>query len=394
MSLYFNYTQGTSLQVANNAAFRFGTGDFTVEFFVKSMRIDNTRIFSFNKYPNATFSFELQFESSGAKIIMNGETVISTNDLNSPYPWIGFWRHVAISRNSGTMRLFVDGTLIGSATSTQNFNDSTNPLYIGGELNSDYSTTKLDGWITNFHWVTGTGLYTSNFPKPTVELSPVANTKLLLLAQTSGSLATDSGPLGLTVTNTNVTWSADTPVTPSLKSPVIEDPPYVESQSITYWWGFSDLAGVSSVYIQCVGPNGGSNYMPVTARSMTFNNLNNTSSYTGLIQSVASNGISTSAIAYTTVKPGFAPSEPLNVVISKSGDSVVASWDPPASDGGSDIKWYALQSTDLSYTFSIEPYKNTFTSTSIANGTYTFVVYAVNYVDWGAPSAGTSLTFP
>ena len=154
------------------------------------------------------------------------------------------------------------------------------------------------------------------------------------------------------------------------------------------------MTGVSSVYVRCIGTNGGSNYAPVTARSMTFSNLINTSSYTGYIQSVASSGVSTTALTYTTVKPGSAPSAPLNVVISKSGSSVVASWDPPASDGGSDIKWYALQSTDLTYTFSIEPYKTTFTSTPIANGTYTFVVYAVNYVDWGAASAGTSLTFP
>jgi hypothetical protein len=134
--------------------------------------------------------------------------------------------------------------------------------------------------------------------------------------------------------------------------------------------------------------------VPVTARQQTFNNLINTSSYTGIIQSVASSGISTTEVTYTAVKPGFAPSAPLNVVISKSGNSVVVSWDPPASDGGSDIQWYALQSTDLAYTFSIEPYKRTFTSTSIADGTYTFVLYAVNYVDWGTASAGTLLTFP
>lgn len=392
MSLYFNGVQGTSLQVANNAAFRFGTGDFTVEFFQKVTVVANTRIFSFGKFPSATFAFALGGASSGYQIAFNGTFRMSTN--SSGYDWVGNWRHVAISRSSGTLRFFIDGNLVETVSSTDDFTDAINPLYIGGELNSDYSSTIVNGWITNFRWVSGTGLYTASFPKPTVELSPVTNTKLLLLSQTSGSLATDSGPLGLTVTNTSVTWSSDTPVSPGLKAPVIEDPPYVESQSITYWWGFTDITGVSSVYVRCVGPNGGSNYMPVTARQQTFNNLINTSSYTGIIQSVASSGISTTEVTYTAVKPGVAPSAPLNVVISKSGSSAVVSWDPPASDGGSDIKWYALQSTDLVYTFSIEPYKRTFTSTSIADGTYTFVLYAVNYVDWGTASAGTVLTFP
>lgn len=184
------------------------------------------------------------------------------------------------------------------------------------------------------------------------------------------------------------------PVSP-VSPPVIEPYPLVESSTITYWWeAATDYTNISSLILTCSGTNGGIVTKSNFTRSHVFSNLTNGELYSANVYYLQTNGISTPATNYVSVKPGIAPSAPLNVVISKSGNSVVASWDPPASDGGSDIIWYALQSTDLTYTFSIEPYKRTFTSTSIANGTYTFVVYAINYVDWGTASAGTSLTFP
>jgi len=71
----------------------------------------------------------------------------------------------------------------------------------------EFSGTTSD-YLTNFHWVKGTALYTANFSTPKTPISPVANTKLLLLATTSGAVTSDSSGLGKTVTNTGVSWRA------------------------------------------------------------------------------------------------------------------------------------------------------------------------------------------
>jgi hypothetical protein len=60
--------------------------------------------------------------------------------------------------------------------------------------------------------VNGTALYTGAFTPPTQPITPVSNTKLLLLATTSGTLLTDSSGLGKTVTNIGgIAWDSRKP---------------------------------------------------------------------------------------------------------------------------------------------------------------------------------------
>jgi hypothetical protein len=394
MSIYVNRNiANQGLFVATNPVFRFGTGDFTIEFFLK---IDGAswnfmRSFSFGTFSSASLGFNI----AGNKDVSSGLQVWLTPDgqakinVNPIVPYVDFteWHHIAISRQSSLLRCFIDGVFMGSNTVAYNFQDSTNPLYIGGELNDQRTT----GWITNFRFVTGIALYTAPFTVPNSPLTAVPGTQLLLQFSSSNTMLQDSSPNNLTVVNSNATlWSSESPFQ-LVDTPIIEFYPLVESQKITYWWTLPNPTNVSSVSIIS-----GGNIQTYTnrGRQAVFQGLTNGILYSTTITATNDAGFSGDPVSFESVKPGVAPSEPLNVVISKSGDSVVVSWDPPASDGGSDIIWYALQSTDLAYTFSIEPYKRTFTSTSIANGTYIFVVYAINYVDWGAPSAGTSLTFP
>lgn len=396
MSIYVNRNiNNQGLFVATNPVFRFGTGDFTIEFFLK---IDGTswnymRSFSFGTFPSATLGFNIagskgSLTDCGFQVWLtpDGQTKIGANPM-SPITDFTEWHHIAITRQSSLLRCFIDGAAQGSNTVSYNFQDSTNPLYIGGELGGSRTT----GWITNFRFVTGTALYTAPFTVPNSPLTAVPGTQLLLRFSSSNSMLQDSSANNLTVVNSNGTiWSSNSPFQ-LVDTPIIEPYPLVESQKITYWWTLPNPTNVSSVTIIS---GGNTQIYPNSGRQATFDGLTNGVLYSTTITPINTAGFLGSPVSFESVKPGVAPSEPLNVVISKSGDSVVVSWDPPASDGGSDIIWYALQSTDLSYTFSIEPYKRTFTSTSIANGTYTFVVYAINYVDWGTASAGTSLTFP
>ena len=337
-SYYFNYTQGTALQVANNAAFRFRTGDFTVEFFLKTNRVANTRVFSFGKYPSSSFQFALGGSTSGYQVMINNVFEMSTND--SGYAWVGNWRHVAISRTSGTLRFFIDGNLIESVSSTSDFNDTTNPLYIGGELNSDYGSTVLDGWVTNFRWITGTGLYTTNFSVPTSALTAVTNTKLLLL----GASATDSGPLGLTVSNNNVAIAESSPL-----------------------------------------PGGLITTFNTTNTTYTFNGLQQATTYTMTVTANNLRGASAGSVVYTT--PAGAASAPRNLVVVPLGTGAQLSWRVPETDGGTPITSYKITTVPTTSTTTTTASERSTIITGLSpNTSYQIRVVAVNEKGDGAPA--------
>jgi hypothetical protein len=76
---------------------------------------------------------------------------------------------------------------------------------------------RLNGNMTNYRLVIGTAVYTvAGFTPPTAPLTNITNTKLLLLASTSGTFTNDSSTAnaGSPYTVTNVggaTYSALTP---------------------------------------------------------------------------------------------------------------------------------------------------------------------------------------
>ena len=122
------------------------------------------------------------------------------------------WVHFATTRTSSVLRVFANGTQIGSnLTVATNVTNATTDLAIGS-YPLDTACCQFPGLITNFHFVKGTSLYTSNFTVSSVPTTAVANTKLLLLNSSSGGLLTDSSPIGRAVTNVgSVTFSSSSP---------------------------------------------------------------------------------------------------------------------------------------------------------------------------------------
>jgi len=206
-SLSFPGTSTGYLSIANSADLRFGTGDFTVEMFLyQTGSISYPRVFSMGTYSSATFAVSVELGSFILWMNSTANTMGSVNLFNA-------WNHVAITRAGTSVRVFINGTQLGTTlTNSYNFADVTNPLTIGTESIPAVNNC-LSGYLTNFNWVKGTALYTANFSKPTAPLTANANSKILLLATTAGTLVADSSGTGKTVTNNgnNVTFSALTP---------------------------------------------------------------------------------------------------------------------------------------------------------------------------------------
>jgi hypothetical protein len=182
------------LSVANNAAFNFGTGNYTVEGWMYFNVLNNYRPLFSNgaatagavglySNPNKQLQYD---EYYGGSFI--GTTVLST----------GTWYHVAVTRSGSTIRLFLNGNIENSNTTT--FNNTTDGLIIGGAWIQSSPHNTLDGYISNFRVVKGTALYTSNFTPSTSPLTAIANTSLLTCQSPT---IIDNSSNNFTITNNN-----------------------------------------------------------------------------------------------------------------------------------------------------------------------------------------------
>ena len=209
-SLLFTASSTSGVSIPNDVDLRMGTGDFTIEWFQYQLASSGVyqRIFAIGTYPSTSIGVSQEGSDTSKDFIA---WVPSGSVVGPKLNLVNTWVHFAVCRSGTTLRVFQNGTQLGTNVSTAtNFNDTTNVLRIGNESTTAVNTA-FNGYITNFHWVKGTALYTANFTKPTKPITPVANTKLLLLATTSGTAFTDSSGVGKTATGTGVAWNALTP---------------------------------------------------------------------------------------------------------------------------------------------------------------------------------------
>jgi hypothetical protein len=215
---YYN-AQSNLLSIVNSADFRMGTGDFTVEWFQYTVDSLNSRIFSINSLnsglslaPSIAVSIEGGGNPQTFYLWINGgiHNMGQVNVFNT-------WTHFAVVRSNtgsgGLYTVYKNGESMGNTfTGTDNLNDTTHALTIGGEAQPD-GNTFYGGYITNFRWSKGIARYTTNFTPSYTPLTAIdSNTKLLLNMVDYAHLITDSSGLNQTVTNYNATsWNVNTP---------------------------------------------------------------------------------------------------------------------------------------------------------------------------------------
>ncbi|CAB4221253.1 Concanavalin A-like lectin/glucanases superfamily [uncultured Caudovirales phage] len=172
------------LTVPNSAALQFGTGDFTVEYWIYFLTTPGASSqFPLSKWA-ANTGWELYYSgSAGGSNKFTFYTFAGSPYLAGTTTPIGnTWYHLAVSRASGTIRLFVNGVQEASVTGdTSNFND-TNTLYIGMENTT--TNIKFNGYLTNIRLVKGVAVYTGNFTPPTIQLSTIQNASSNIAAVT------------------------------------------------------------------------------------------------------------------------------------------------------------------------------------------------------------------
>ena len=171
-SLFFNSSYPTSsnngldsLTVPAGSDFAYGTGDFTFEAYVwmSSFASDTRLIYSQTVSGNNYILFGITTSGQVTVILghSNSETSTATIALNS-------WNHVAVSRSSGTVKVFVNGVASSGSSITTDLNDTTRIPTIGKYTHSTQLAWK--GYISNFRICKGHAVYTTDFTPPTSEL--------------------------------------------------------------------------------------------------------------------------------------------------------------------------------------------------------------------------------
>ena len=193
-SVFFDGT-GDNLTVPASTDFAWGTADFTVEMWVYSTASDHT---SGNHY-----MFDLGSGNLGAisyyqnKFNYYNTTVGSTRQIGG-FPALE-WHHIAVARENGTTRMFLDGVVGMSFADTHNYGTSALAVEIAGYAGG--STLNWQGYISNLRVCKGHAVYTGNFTVPTRELPvhkappkgvvfPAADNLTVLLACQSSTDAT------------------------------------------------------------------------------------------------------------------------------------------------------------------------------------------------------------
>jgi hypothetical protein len=177
-SMYFNgiFDQ---LNIASHESLGFGTGDFTIEFWTQwggtfSSASGGAMVDLRSAVDASATVIYLSTAVTGGKITFYdgpANTEISTGIAITKE-----WTHIALARESGVWRIFINGTLRASRTSSTNLGSS-QPIRIGQGING--WTTAYDGHISDLRIVKGTAIYTSNFTPPNERLESVPNTSLL-----------------------------------------------------------------------------------------------------------------------------------------------------------------------------------------------------------------------
>jgi hypothetical protein len=169
-SIYLDGT-GDRLQISANDKFSFGTGNFTVEMFVYPIMTNTKQFGRFIQVGQFPLGWQL----------VRGD--VANNGLSDPIlPMLDFlsgtnlrlqssisltsnnWNHLAITRSGTTVRMFVNGVISASGTSSANL--LSYPLVVG---NSETSNEGIEAYIDDLRITKGVARYTANFTPPTVQ---------------------------------------------------------------------------------------------------------------------------------------------------------------------------------------------------------------------------------
>ena len=165
-----------NVKVPDDEDFGFGTANWCLEAFIRPGSVSGIqRIFDLRDN-SAT--------DTAPTMYLNGTTlhyaVGNTSQISGGTLATGTFYHVAVARNGGTTKLFLDGTELGTYTDSNDYGTTT-PVVIGSDYQAS-PTEAFNGHVDEVRISKGAARFTAGFTPTTSEYSADLNTVLLLHA--------------------------------------------------------------------------------------------------------------------------------------------------------------------------------------------------------------------
>lgn len=170
-SLYSDGTGTRRVLFAYGAEVLFGSGDFTVEAWVKTQSSAGYGCILARWGQTFITRKSWFFGEREGRILFAYYTAadVFTEVASGVQTMNDAFHHVAASRNGSTLRLFFDGVQVASATITTDLRPASADS-INFSLGSDYdNANSFQGWIDEARVTVGVGRYASGFTPPTAE---------------------------------------------------------------------------------------------------------------------------------------------------------------------------------------------------------------------------------
>jgi len=172
-SIAFDGT-GAALTVLPTAFNNFGTGDFTIEAWIRPQTTTGVTIVGGRGPNNGTLMFAI--ESNQLRL---GRNYVAWDIQSSPLAWAAQWYHVAATKSANVVYLFRDGSLLTSSANTQTYDltSGSNASYAVGARQISSGLDNLgaffNGYIDDLRITKDVARYTSNFNPPTAPFMEV-----------------------------------------------------------------------------------------------------------------------------------------------------------------------------------------------------------------------------
>jgi hypothetical protein len=162
-AMYFNGSTSYAYLPPNNL-YSFGSGDFTIEAWVNLGATSSIQPVCQSDIVGVSTNNKWFFSYTSSTLVFNTH---ASGGFTNSIPWtptIGTWYHVAVTRASGTMKMFING-VSGTVTTTgtpSGYSLSQNGISVGGMSTPYY----LTGYIDDLRITNGVARYTANFTPP------------------------------------------------------------------------------------------------------------------------------------------------------------------------------------------------------------------------------------
>ena len=173
---------GAGDYISQDNDYAFGRNDFTIETWINFSVVQNSGIIILTD-ASTSYAPYFQYHTGALAFGINGIAGLLSETWT---PSADTWYHIAVSRSGSTSRMFIDGTLVDSAT------DNTDWISDGIQI-GQWSSIHMEGYLDDIR-ISNSARYTASFVAPSAAFTNDNNTWLLLHCDgaNDGTVFTDS----------------------------------------------------------------------------------------------------------------------------------------------------------------------------------------------------------